>query len=187
MPPATAWPSALTQAWAAQRSSPAWDARPSHCPANCSEPRQVSPTRARHRPFERRSSTNSANRSRSCAATGSDEASEALSEVPKELSVGVVPPPRSARRSPTKEPTRWGVASPMPPSPLGSLPRSRIPEARRPPRMGWPFTALAERGQSSTTIRNLEGAQNSSGDSIWSAPWILPSLVTELAARYSGL
>lgn len=65
MPPCTAWLSALTQASAAQRSSPAWDANPSLSPENASESRQVSATRARQRPFGRRSRTNSAKRNRS--------------------------------------------------------------------------------------------------------------------------
>src|SRR6476646_1113383 len=70
--PWTAWVRASTQACAAQRNSPAWEPRPSFSPLNCSDSFQVSPTLARHRPFGRRSSTNSAKRSRSLSGLGGD-------------------------------------------------------------------------------------------------------------------
>src|SRR6476661_1595645 len=70
--PWTAWVRASTQACAAQRSSPAWEPRPSFSPLNCSDSFQVSPTLARHRPLGRRSSTNSAKRSRSLSGLGGD-------------------------------------------------------------------------------------------------------------------
>src|SRR6478672_12681114 len=70
--PWTAWVRASTQACAAQRSSPAWEPRPSFSPLNCSESFHVSPTLARHRPFGRRSSTNSEKRSRSLSGSGGD-------------------------------------------------------------------------------------------------------------------
>jgi hypothetical protein len=65
IPPCTACPRATTHACAAQRSSPACEASPSPSPVNCSESRQVKPTRARQRPLGNRSRVNSANRSRS--------------------------------------------------------------------------------------------------------------------------
>src|SRR5512141_2631336 len=70
--PWTAWVRASTQACAAQRNSPACEPRPSFSPVNCSDSFHVSPTRARHRPFGRRSRTNSANRSRSLSGLGED-------------------------------------------------------------------------------------------------------------------
>jgi hypothetical protein len=41
-----------------------------------------------------------------------------------------------------------------------------VPKRDGHPRLGWPSTRGAGPAQSSTTIKNLEGAQNSSGDSI---------------------
>ena len=49
-------------------------------------------------------------------------------------------------------------------------------------------TGRAAELQSSTTIRYFEGAQNSSGDSIWIAPCsFFPSCVSDEDARYCGL
>src|SRR6476660_10008493 len=70
--PWTACVRASTQACAAQRNSPAWEPSPSFSPLNCSDSFQVSPTLARHRPLGRRSSTNSAKRSRSMSGLGGD-------------------------------------------------------------------------------------------------------------------
>src|SRR6476660_9978857 len=70
--PWTACVRASTQACAAQRNSPAWEPSPSFSPLNCSDSFHVSPTLARHRPLGRRSSTNSAKRSRSLSGLGDD-------------------------------------------------------------------------------------------------------------------
>ena len=105
---------------AAQRSSPAWDARPSLSPVNASESLHVSPTFARHRPLGRRSSTNSAKRRRSLRGLGADMTflGKRVSEWRRaDRGARPMPPPAPGRLSPVvrrgrPRGRRWRAARP---------------------------------------------------------------------------